>query len=111
MANHGGVDAMIRVSVHLISAIDHSVTELARMDICNDGTGSFQKRNYDGHAFVFDGVSYIGRNSAALDRSTPSKIGRVVNWPSQRWHIWNLVRQMLTNMGYTNGEPASPTGK
>jgi hypothetical protein len=102
---------MIRVSVHLISAIDHSVTELARMDICNDGTGSSTKRNYDGEAFVYDGVSYIGRSTSALDRATPSKTGRVVNWPSQRFHIWNLVRQMLTNMGYANGEPSSPTGK
>ena len=91
---------MIRVSVHLISAIDHRVTELARMDIVNDGTGDLRKRNYDGTAYVYDGVSYIGRNREALDRATPSKRGRIVNWPSERFHIWNLVRVMLSNMGY-----------
>ncbi len=93
---------MIRVSVHLISAVDHSVTELARMDIVNDGTGDFKKRHYDGQAYVYDGVSYIGRSTKALDRATPSKTGRIVNWPSERLHIWNLVRAMLSNMGYNN---------
>ena len=31
---------MIIVSVHLVSAIDGEVTELARMRITNDGTGT-----------------------------------------------------------------------
>lgn len=93
--------AMIRVSVHLISAIDGDVTELARMDICNDGTGDFNRRNYNGEALLFEGQSYIGRNSAALNRETVSKRGRIVNWPSERLHIWNLVRMMLDTMGYT----------
>lgn len=91
---------MIRASVHLISAIDGDVTELARMDICNDETGNFERRNYTGEAFVYDAQSYIGRDTNALDRGTVSKRGRIVNWPSQRLHIWNLVRSMLDNMGY-----------
>ena len=92
---------MIRVSVHLISANDGSVKELGRMDIVNDDTGDFKRRNYDGEAFVYDGQSYIGRDTSALNRGTVSKRGRIVNWPSQQLHIWNLVRSMLENMGYT----------
>lgn len=95
---------MIRVSVHLISANDGSVTELGRMDICNDETGNFERRNYTGEAFVYDAATYIGRDSNALDRGTVSKRGRVVNWPSARLHIWNLVRMMLDDMGYTKGK-------
>lgn len=91
---------MIRVSVHLISANDGSVTELARMDICNDETGNFERRNYTGEALVYDAQTYIGRDTKALDRKAMSKSGRVVNWPAQRLHIWNLVRMMLDNMGY-----------
>lgn len=93
---------MIRVSVQLISAINGNVTELARMDICNDGTGDFNRRNYTGEitGVLFEGKSYIGRDAKALDRGTVSKNGRVVNWPSERLHIWNLVRTMLETMGY-----------
>lgn len=91
---------MIRVSVSLISAVNGKVTELARMDICNDGSGERNHMHYDGEAVLFEGTSYIGRDSTALDRGTVSKRGRITNWPSERLHIWNLVRAMLVNMGY-----------
>lgn len=87
---------MIRVSVHLISANDGHVQELARMDIANDETGGVIRRNYNG-------VSYIGRDKARLDKCTSSKKGRVENWESERFHIWNLVRAMLQAMGYNEG--------
>lgn len=88
---------MIRVSVHLMSAISRDRdTELARMDIINDESGSHIRRNYRG-------VSYIGRDTARLDKATVSKTGQVQNWESERFHVWNLVRAMLQAMGYTQG--------
>lgn len=88
---------MIRVSVHLISAVNGSVTELARMDIANSGETSHIAR---GH---YDGVTYIGRDRERLDKLTPSKRGHVENWERERFHVWNLVYAMLAQMGYTQG--------
>lgn len=85
---------MIIVSVRLLSAITGQEIEFARMHICNDSSGSARRGNYIGEAF-------IGRDTAALDRGTVSKSARVDNYPRQALHVWNLVRQMLTNMGYT----------
>jgi hypothetical protein len=85
---------MIIVRVELLSAITGKTTELARMHICNDGTGSATRGNYEG-------VSFIGRDTAALDRRRASKHGKVSNYPRQSVHIWNLVARMLQAMGYT----------
>lgn len=90
---------MLVVRVELWSAISGEKTELARMEICNDGNSvSHRAGNYDGRSFV-------GRNGKALDRRTVSKRGRVANWRRLDWHVWNLVAAMLDSMGYTNGRP------
>lgn len=88
---------MIRVSVHLISANDGSVTELARMDIANDGTSAGAKRNYSC-------VSYFGRSSRQLDLARPSHVAHIKDWESPRHHVWNLVRACLTALRYTGGQ-------
>lgn len=85
---------MIVVRVELHSAITGKVTELARMAICNDGSGSARVGNYTGESFV-------GRDKDALDRRTVSKRGSVRNWRRLDFHVWNLVRRMLEDMGYT----------
>jgi hypothetical protein len=85
---------MIVVRVELVSAINGRVTELARMHIANDGAGTAALSNYDGKTF-------IGRSTEALDRMTVSRRGRIENWPRQRFHVWNLVARMLSEMGYT----------
>lgn len=84
---------MIVVRVELWSAVTGARTELARMHISNDGTGSATRRNYDG-------MTFRGRSAAQLDRLTPSKSGRLADFPSQQLHIWNLVARMLDRMGY-----------
>jgi len=86
---------MIRVSVHLISAIDGSVKELARMDICNVG-GNHARRDYEGR-------TYKGRDREKLDKGTVSKYGKITGWRSEAFHIWNLVRAMLDEMRYDEG--------
>lgn len=87
---------MIVVRVELHSAIDGRVSELARMEICNDGTGTDRRCHYDGRTL-------IGRCTAALDQGRVLKRARVTDWPRHDWHVWNLVRTMLDKMGYTRG--------
>lgn len=88
---------MIRVTVTLLSAIHSSRDrELARMDICNDGEVTVENQNLG----TYNGMTYIGRDKERLDKGTPSKAGRVERWRRNDFHVWNLVRQMLQNMGY-----------
>ena len=84
---------MIVVRVELHSARDHSVTELARMHICNDETGNLKLRNYEVRTLK-------GRSKAALDANRLQRQASVKNWPSISVHVWNLVQAALTNMGY-----------
>lgn len=88
---------MIIVTVHLHSANTGNMQELGRIHIANDGTGTLNCRNYDGR-------SYIGRDKESLDRGRISKIGVLKGFHSERYHIWNLVRAMLTSLGYTQGQ-------
>jgi hypothetical protein len=93
---------VIVVSVSLHSARTGLVSEIARLQIANDGTGpkggASARRNYVGKAFV-------GRHSAALDKGLVSRHGQVRGFPSQRVHVWNLVAAMLRAMHYTEGAP------
>lgn len=84
---------MIVVRVELWSAIDGSKTELARMQICNDETGTTARRNYEARTLV-------GRSAAALDRNVVQRRGAVKNWPAEAVHIWNLVTVALGALGY-----------
>lgn len=88
---------MIIVRVELHSAITRKITELARIKIWNDETGNFNRRNYQA-------VSYRGRCKDALDKEIVMKNCDVKAWPSERFHIWNLVRQVLTNLGYKENQ-------
>lgn len=98
---------MIRVSVHLLSAIDKSTTELARMDIWNDGRASVENPNLGD----YQAMTYKGRSKAALDKSTPSKRAGICNWRRHDHHVWNLVRHMLDAMGYDKiGPKTAGTG-
>lgn len=84
---------MIIVRVELHSAVTGRITELARMRIHNDGTGTATFRNYVG-------VVFRGRDKQILDKETVQKISTLKNHPSERVHIWNLVAKILTNLGY-----------
>ena len=87
---------MIVVRIELWSAVDRSVTELARMHLCNDGEASvINHRRGD-----YVAQTFIGRDTAALDRGQVSKSTKIVNWPRLDKHLWNLVQVALTGMGY-----------
>lgn len=88
---------MIIVKVELHSAVTGDVTELARMRIHNDGTGTGRHGNYFG-------VSFRGRSKESLDKHTTMKTAEIKNWPRLDFHVWNLVSKMLKEMGYTKGQ-------
>ena len=84
---------MIVVKVELWSAVSGQVTELARMEIANDGTGDLKKRHYDFRTL-------LGRSATQLNLRRTRRSGRIENWPSERLHVWNLVAAVLKQMGY-----------
>ena len=84
---------MIVVRVELHSAITGRVTELARMEIANDGAGAATHGNYDG-------VTFKGRDAGALDRRVEARLGAVENFPRKSTHVWSLVARMLERMNY-----------
>ena len=87
---------MIVVSVILLSAQDGSSQELARMEICNMGTGTAQTGNYSAETLR-------GRSTDQLNRRARQRIGYVHGPPRQREHVWNLVAKCLRALRY--GEP------
>ena len=84
---------MIVVRVELWSAVTGEKTELARMHIANDGSGTATHGSYDG-------TTFRGRDAAALDRQVESRTGTVKNFPRKSTHVWFLVGRMLAGMGY-----------
>lgn len=84
---------MIVVRVELHSAVTGKVTELGRMHIANDGTGTASKGHYDGYTIR-------GRSREALDVGVPQRRARVENYSRESQHVWNLVSLMLKAMGY-----------
>lgn len=84
---------MIIVSVQLLSAVDGRHDELARMEICNMGTGTETMGNYSAETLR-------GRSAKDFARRTRQRIAYVTGHPRQREHVWNLVAKALRNLRY-----------
>lgn len=84
---------MIVVSVLLVSAIDGRTQELARMEICNMGTGTNSLGNYSAETLR-------GRSTQDFQRRTRQRIAYVNGHPREREHIWNLVAKCLRALRY-----------
>jgi hypothetical protein len=86
---------MIVVRVELHSAVNSQITELARMQICNDGTHP-NPRN--GNYFC---RTLRGRSKAQFDNSPAvTRSGGVHDHPRLSEHVWNLVAKCLYSMRY-----------
>ncbi len=85
---------MIIVRVELHSAITHKVTELARMEIINDGSSI---KPSVGNYMV---QTLRGRSKADLDMRNVQRVSNVINHPRLQQHVWNLVAKALTAMRY-----------
>ena len=96
---------MIVVKVELWSAIDGRRTELARAMIDNIG-GDHNLRDYGCR-------TYRGRDEETLHKAmlndTVTRRGKVLQHPSPKVHVWNLVAKALAAMGY--GEPITKKEK
>lgn len=89
---------MLVVRVELHSAITGQVSEIARMDICNEG-GSAHSGDY--------GVYVMrGRDRDTLAKRTIQRRGKVLGHPRIREHVWNLVTKALVNCGYKEPAPS-----
>lgn len=84
---------MIVIRVELWSAVTGEKKELARMHIANDGAGTLTHGDYDG-------TTFRGRDSAALDKLRPNRTGKVAHYPRKALHVWHLVARMLAAMEY-----------
>ena len=91
---------MLVVRVELHSAVTGKTSEIARMIIANDGTGSGTKGNYWGRAAkgVVKGDHMIP--AAIMHESRKMRYAEVREYPRASKHVWNLVSRMLSNMGY-----------
>ena len=85
---------MIVVRVELHSAVTGQVQELARAIIGNDGTGTQEIGHYVA-------TTLRGRSREQLDQHKPQRSTQIRDWPKQRLHVWNLVAEALTRMGYS----------
>jgi len=75
---------MIVVDMSLRSAIHSSRdTNLCRLEVVNDGTGTGSRGNYD--------VRLYARNNGRLIRS-----GRVEDWPRNARPAWRLLAAAMT---------------
>jgi hypothetical protein len=88
---------MIVVRVELHSAITGKVTELARMIVCNIGTGSRNSGDYE--------VEILrGRSAKDLDKRIAQRKARVLGHPRLSQHVWHLVEKALKAAGYGNNQ-------
>lgn len=85
---------MIVVKVELHSAITGDVTEIGRMVVANDGTGTGSLGNYD---------AKLGRKGVADNRKiweSPQRQARVEGYPRISAPVWVLVARALKGFGF-----------
>lgn len=78
---------MIVVKIELHSARTGKVTELGRLHIANDGTGTKSRGNYN--------VTKIGKRR----RKLPPVTARVENFPRLSYSVFRLLRRALEAIG------------
>lgn len=89
---------MIVVRVELHSAVTHAITEIARMDICNEShlCGQPDPENLGSY-----GVYVMrGRDRDTLAKRRVQREGKFGQYPRKRLHVWNLVLCALVSAGY-----------
>jgi hypothetical protein len=96
---------MIVVRVELHSAITRKITEIARFDIWNTGTGSADTGSAERGDYSC--ASFIGRDRESLAQRRENRTGSVPDHPRLREHVLNLVAKALLNMGYGKTRPVA----
>lgn len=85
---------MLVVKIELHSAITGQVTEIGKMIIANDGTGTREVGNYD--------VRLGRRGVQELSKiyHKPSRRGRVLEYRRLSKSVWELVSKALKSVGF-----------
>lgn len=98
---------MLVVRVELHSAITGDVSEIARMIIANDGTGTRTTGNYWARAAKGDTKAVPqGEHAesmipaAIMHESRKLRHVEVKDYPRTAKHVWNLVARVLAEMKY-----------
>lgn len=90
---------MIVTTIELHSAIDGRTEELGTLVICNDGTGSGSKGNYDGRMYRKGDAERHGKRGLWW-KAKPTREARVEGHPRLAQPVQSLVAKMLKEMGY-----------
>jgi hypothetical protein len=77
---------MIVIKLELHSAIDHSVVEIGRMYLCNDGSGSEQVGNYQ---------AKIMRRGVTDFNGQIYRTGLVLNHARKHDSVWKLILKAI----------------
>jgi len=85
---------MIVAKLELHSAITGKVTEIGRMIIANDGSGTPTRGDYD----VFLGRKGHDLNAAVV--RNPQRKGKVLGHARQAYSVWRLVARALESVGF-----------
>jgi len=92
---------VVRVELHPHGdSTPENVTELARMIVANDGTGTPKRGNYWGRTARGRVKGDRMSTPAIMHPSRAFRYGEVRNYPRNNKHVWNLVTRMLKTMGY-----------
>lgn len=91
---------MIVVRVDLWSAVNGRVTELARMAISNDGTGTDAACDYDGATLKGRSAEALNKAMVRWGAADVTRRGRVTGHRRHDLHVWHLVGKTLAAMGY-----------
>lgn len=90
---------MLVIRVELHSAITGKISEIARMIVANDSSGTKSMGNYWG--VTADGeVEGDHMIPAAIVHETRKRDYTEIKGYDRSLHVWNLVTRMLTAMGY-----------
>lgn len=84
---------VVRVELHHATQ-PGKVTELARMEICNEGTSA------DGVFGRYSIRTLVGRCKSALDKHRVNRVGKVGNHNRRDDHVWHLVARALRSIHY-----------
>jgi hypothetical protein len=89
---------MLVIRVELHSAVTGKITEIARMLLYNDGTGSSEVGSYKGK--TVKGSTQEPMAPAVIYERKAMREGTVGNYRRLNLHVWHLVARMLASMGY-----------
>jgi hypothetical protein len=90
---------MLVVRVELHSAITGEISEIARMIIANDGTGTGDSGNYWARAAKGETDNHM-ISAAIMHESRKLRHVEIKDYPRKTKHVWNLVARVLAAMKY-----------